>query len=507
MLRNVGVVTGAALAAGALALTAMPATAGEPAPPPSSYAAAAAKAAEARPAPPVPGAMLDAMRRDLGLTPAEVRTRVASEHRAPTVEKALSMELGTRYGGAWTTGPTSKLVVGTTSAAEADTIAAAGATPKVVDHGLAELDAAKAALDRAAERRTPDGVPAWSVDVRHNTVTVFAARPAEARRFVDRSGADASAVRVVKSAEKPRPYYDLRGGDAYYMGGGRCSVGFPVTKGTQQGFVTAGHCGRAGTSTTGYNQVAQGTFQGSSFPGNDYAWVAANSNWTATPYVKGQGGANVTVAGSQQAPVGSSICRSGSTTGWHCGTIQQHNTSVTYPQGTVSGVTRTSVCAEPGDSGGSFISGSQAQGMTSGGSGNCSSGGTTYYQPVTEALSVYGLTLRTSGGEEPPPTGCAKPSASYAGSLTSGEQRIEPNGTSYESTASGPHTGCLKGPSSADFDLYLQKLNGSTWTTVASGTSPGPDETVTYDGTAGTYRFLVHAYSGSGSYALDSVRP
>lgn len=58
-------------------------------------------------------------------------------------------------------------------------------------------------------------------------------------------------------------------------------------------------------------------------------------------------------------------------------------------------LTRTTVCAEPGDSGGSFISGSQAQGVTSGGSGNCTSGGATYFQPVNPILDAYGLTLAT----------------------------------------------------------------------------------------------------------------
>ncbi|SEQ43136.1 streptogrisin C, partial [Streptomyces radiopugnans] len=48
----------------------------------------------------------------------------------------------------------------------------------------------------------------------------------------------------------------------------------------------------------------------------------------------------------------------------------------------------------PGDSGGSYISGNQAQGVTSGGSGNCRTGGTTYHQPVNEILSAYGLTLK-----------------------------------------------------------------------------------------------------------------
>jgi streptogrisin C len=63
----------------------------------------------------------------------------------------------------------------------------------------------------------------------------------------------------------------------------------------------------------------------------------------------------------------------------------------------VYGVTRTDVCAEPGDSGGSFVSGTEAQGMTSGGSGDCGSGGTTYFQPVQPALDAFGLTLVTSG--------------------------------------------------------------------------------------------------------------
>lgn len=58
-------------------------------------------------------------------------------------------------------------------------------------------------------------------------------------------------------------------------------------------------------------------------------------------------------------------------------------------------MTRTTACAEPGDSGGAYISGDRAQGVTSGGSGNRTTGGTTYYQPVDEILSAYGLTLVT----------------------------------------------------------------------------------------------------------------
>ncbi len=102
-------------------------------------------------------------------------------------------------------------------------------------------------------------------------------------------------------------------------------------------------------------------------------------------------------------PVGGRVCRSGSTTGWRCGTVQALNQTVSYGGGNiVSGLTRTTACAEPGDSGGAFVSDPpallgkvQAQGLTSGGSGNCSTGGTTFFQPVSEALGAYGLTLYT----------------------------------------------------------------------------------------------------------------
>ena len=69
------------------------------------------------------------------------------------------------------------------------------------------------------------------------------------------------------------------------------------------------------------------------------------------------------------------------------------NATVNYPQGTVYGLIKTTVCAESGDSGGSLYSGTTALGLTSGGSGNCSSGGITYFQPVTEPLAVYGVSV------------------------------------------------------------------------------------------------------------------
>ena len=84
----------------------------------------------------------------------------------------------------------------------------------------------------------------------------------------------------------------------------------------------------------------------------------------------------------------------GSTTGVHSGRVR-HSTppSATSGDGKVSGLIQTNVCAEGGDSGGPLYDGTKALGLTSGGSGNCSTGGTTFFQPVTEALSAYGVSL------------------------------------------------------------------------------------------------------------------
>jgi len=77
----------------------------------------------------------------------------------------------------------------------------------------------------------------------------------------------------------------------------------------------------------------------------------------------------------------------------------------------------------------------------------------------------------------------------------------------FTTTTSGYVTGQLLGPSATDFDLYLQKWNGSSWAQVASGATSSNNETVQYNGTAGTYRWRVHAYSGTGTYNLYSNSP
>ncbi|MFF1713531.1 S1 family peptidase [Streptomyces sp. NPDC058268] len=351
-------------------------------------------AAPAPAAPPASAGMLTALQDDLGLTAGQARARLAAEKTATRVDRAAQRAAGSTYAGSWYDADTGKLTVATTSAGRTEALRETGAAVRVVRHSAKQLDAAKERIDSLS---APKGVSSWHVAPRSNriVVNVVAAQKDDndVQRFVDRAR-NAGPVQVETVGKAPSTFAaGTVGGDPYYTGNVRCSIGFSV----HGGFVTAGHCGQAGAAVRGWDNSPIGNFQGSSFPDNDYAYVSVGNGWWTVPVVLGWGTvSDQLVRGSAEAPVGASICRSGSTTHWHCGTVLAKNETVNYSQGAVHQMTKTSVCAEPGDSGGSFISGDQAQGVTSGGWGNCSGGGETWHQPINEILGRYGLTLHTA---------------------------------------------------------------------------------------------------------------
>jgi aqualysin 1 len=118
---------------------------------------------------------------------------------------------------------------------------------------------------------------------------------------------------------------------------------------------------------------------------------------------------------------------------------------------------------------------------------------------------LFSLLTTDGGGGGAPCTNCTL----YTGSLSgTGASQYQPNGSYYYSSVSGYHRGWLRGPTSgADFDLYLQKWNGSSWVIVARGESATSSEDVSYYGTSGYYRWQVYSYSGSGSYNLWLQNP
>ncbi|WP_239675590.1 S1 family peptidase [Natronosporangium hydrolyticum] len=357
--------------------------------------------------------LLDGLRRDLGLSEAQALERLRTEAWASQTSAALREQLGERYAGAWLNEGAEDLMIGVTDAAAADQVRAAGAEPKLVDRTEQQLASAKATLDQHSDQAAAP-IAGWYVSASDNALVVLTpdwAEPA-AWAFVDDSGVARGGVRVEHTDEEPRLLNDIRGGDAYFINdAARCSVGFSVAG----GFVTAGHCALGGAATTGFNGVPQGEFVAASFPGvgvggpDDWGVVAVNQDWVPQPVVNDFADGTLPVAGSDEAPVGASVCKYGSTTGVSCGIIQAKDATVNYPEGTVTGMTRTDACAEPGDSGGAWLSGDQAQGITSGGSGDCTTGGVTFFQPLNEVLEINDLTLVTTDGDDigvPPARRC-----------------------------------------------------------------------------------------------------
>ncbi|HCT75135.1 MAG TPA: serine protease [Micromonosporaceae bacterium] len=246
-----------------------------------------------------------------------------------------------------------------------------------------------AALSALAESIDP-GVAgtAWSVDPKSNQIIVEVDSTVTGAAFGKVQAAVAKAdgrARVERISGQLTPF--ISAGAAIYGGQYRCSLGFNVRKGTTYYFLTAGHCGNIANEwfADANHNTKLGNTTGSSFPNNDYAIVT----YTNTSISIGGG-----FSSAANAYIGEAVKRTGSTTGTKSGTVTGLNVTVHYSGGgTVRGMIRTNVCAEPGDSGGPLYDGSIALGLTSGGSGNCRTGGTTYYQPVVEALSKYGVSV------------------------------------------------------------------------------------------------------------------
>jgi streptogrisin D len=316
--------------------------------------------------------------------------QILSAPAAGKLASALAADLGTDTAGTYYDARSKNLVVNVLDDTAAKTVEAAGAKARLVANSLAELDGARTALKQDAS------IPgtSWATDPVGNKVVVTADRTVtgaeltKLTKVVDGLGGTAE-LRRSKGEFKPF----IAGGDAISGSGGRCSLGFNVVKNGEPYFLTAGHCTQAISTWSDSSGNVIGQNAQSSFPGNDFGLVKYTSEVDHPSAVDLYDGSAQQITGAAEATVGMKVTRSGSTTQVHDGTVTGLNATVNYSEGTVSGLIQTDVCAEPGDSGGSLFSGSNAIGLTSGGSGDCTSGGETFFQPVTEALSATGTQI------------------------------------------------------------------------------------------------------------------
>ncbi|SDM92039.1 S1 family peptidase [Allokutzneria albata] len=374
--------------------------------------------AVANPADSYDPAMLDALSSSLGISPGAAAARLDSEG----VQQQRLTEL--RGSGAAVDGAffvNGQLTVNAADKATSAKAKAKGLAVRTGARGAAALERISADLDSAASAHRPDGVNSWAVDLATDAVVITVQegrRSAATEKFLAAAAKHGSAVRVETTTERLAPTADVYPGSKMTFsasGGGWCSVGFGATNSSGQRFlVTAGHCVEGlpdlYLGSTHFGKATHTRFGiGQDSVDMGIARIDAEDRIMTSVGTWGAAG-TVAVRGANRAAVGSTICKSGATTGWTCGNIKSYNVTVTYtdpnggPQTVVRGLGSSSVCTAGGDSGGAYISGNQAQGMTSGGpmgqtcafNGGNIPGKSSYFQPLSDALSYYGLSVQTA---------------------------------------------------------------------------------------------------------------
>ncbi|WP_437100608.1 S1 family peptidase [Streptomyces sp. enrichment culture] len=390
---------------------------------------------------------------------------------APDLDARLRELLGDAFAGSWYDHGRQRLVVNVAGGDDDVIVRAkqAGAVVRQVANSAAELRAAARTL--RAEAAIPG--TSWAVDPRTDKIlvtadsTVTGARWDRLRSAVRGLGPGTATLR--KSAGTFKTF--ASGGDAVFSraqgGGVRCSLGFNVTAADgRPAFLTAGHCGVAAEKWSD-TQTGEptATVDRATFPGEgDFSLVTYDDPGTRAPSEVDAGdGRTVPISRAAEATVGQTVFRMGSTTGLHDGRVTGLDATVNFrsetdPGGvdTVTGLIRTDVCAEPGDSGGPlFTQDGGALGLTSGGSGDCTGGGETFFQPVTTALRATGASLGGgAGGGEDDQAGAGDQPGAGSDSASGGEAGPgaggDPVGGDGDSSAhsAGPRSGAADdGPS------------------------------------------------------------
>jgi streptogrisin C len=410
-------------------------------------------------------ARLEHVRAEHDLSAREARRRVAAEDRAIATATTLTDRLGARVLATEFTDE-GVLEVRVADSGAAAVVAAAGAVP-VVDTTAGDLQAARSAAQQAAADLVADGAleEPVTIEIDHAadslTLVVPEAVPdgtVDALASATRLAApDDVSIDVESTPLAPElSSAPLKGGDrisSTQRNGLKvdCTVSFMTRNASGQRFaLTAGHCDNAielkpfyfaggggpydwydgsvliGKRTVAifgnYNRNPDGSYIYNSDGTvtrrtDDYALIKVNDlNRTQPRAVVRTAGADLPVAGSENAVTGTTLCKYGQVTGAGCGKVKALNVTMVWPWGssmwvavsvTVDNLINVGVCTRSGDSGGPLFRVSNgkayAVGILDGGSqGPCPTSSTeiakrdSYYQPVREVLQKEGLTLLTS---------------------------------------------------------------------------------------------------------------
>ncbi|WP_412543334.1 fibronectin type III domain-containing protein [Longispora sp. K20-0274] len=449
-----------------------------------------------------PDAVVAGMAHDLDISPDAARQRLYAQDKAHRVAEKLPAALRSQLAGQWFDPATGRLVVAVTTEGAAAGARTAGAEPKLVARGPAELDGLVSRIRAIVGQGVP-GVYSWGVDVQANVVKVdvnTAKRTAATDTALAGIRALGAGVEIVQTDSQPRQQGgDIRTGNPWWPGTEtNCSVGFPVTDSAgAKHFLTAGHCTNDANQAA-YGQQGQLNKIGTSNVGGtrsvnaregDMGVVAVTEpNWNLSAAVNTWDQPAVTVSGSVDALVGDATCHSGNTSKWKCGVVKYTHKSVDYGGGLViEDLTWTTACSLGGDSGGGWLVGDKAAGLHDGGPSSCVANPTndddlSIFQPVKEALTKWNLTLVTgTPGDTTPPSA---PGNARSTGTTSSTVSLAWDASTDNTAVTG-------------YDVY----NGATLATTVTGTSA----TVSGLSPDTAYTFTVKAKDAAGNVSAASA--
>ncbi len=366
----------------------------------------AAHADQQLPADQLPPALVEAIGRDLKITPAEYLRRAAKAQELASYARDFRSARPHSFAGAWL-GIDGKPVIAVTSADAARIATRDGYETRIapvsadgLEQSLAELNRWIARLPREVSQQ----VNGTSIDFLDNKIVIDIVN-SPAGRFLNLPTLLAQ-IKVIVSPGGGGPIDNKpMGGDTYITSAksladsrlteiGVCSFGFNGVDGAGQAYnISAGHCdpnhvdGGVNTKSAAVyvpdpaNLDASpqvGDFQHSTLgvatDGLDYALIKLNARAVKAgmdrPIVRGANGTTLTITGTAAPVTGAPVCKTGQSSTFTCGIVAADRVETQlYTEDGRSRVVRgfaSTACTLAGDSGGAIVTGTLALGITSG---------------------------------------------------------------------------------------------------------------------------------------------
>ncbi|KNC97026.1 uncharacterized protein SPPG_07426 [Spizellomyces punctatus DAOM BR117] len=282
---------------------------------------------------------------------------------------------------------------------------------RFVARSTSDLEDLKSQVDAAAQKHQPTGVT-WYVDVPANNIAVsiwdIKRNNTNTDVFINEVSGLGPGINLIHGSPEIKPRFGILDGEeltsANFMS---CSMGWWVKDGSGADLLmSAGHCLKSGGHNWFRNALLIGGNTKNNFGPMDWGIIHVDDIAAPRPttQITLHNGKTLKISGYGRAPIGATVCKSGTTTKYTCGPVKAYDATANYQSAgvQVKGMTLADVCTRPGDSGGPLFQPDPnrptthaiAQGIVSGGpTEGCAN---SIYQPIDTALTDSQTILITS---------------------------------------------------------------------------------------------------------------